>query len=270
MVLLSSLVKITIEEANHIFDCYDEVIVMFSGGKDSLVAMHLSKEIKKDVKALFIDTGITTPGLKDYIISTTNKLDVELYIVTTTYNYFDLVLKKGFPSITRRWCKDYLKIKPLKCFIKNTFPNKDVLLVTGVRREESWMKSRAHKLFYNPRIKANSYAILFDWKREDIINYINLKRLGVNPLYEIYGKAYDCWCSVYKSPADFAKLRIYNPDFFEKFVKTESRLRKGGSGLFYAGERIYFRDILKNPQYYLSNFISHGGCPLCKLLLYSK
>jgi predicted phosphoadenosine phosphosulfate sulfurtransferase len=34
---------------HHIYDCFDTVVVCFSGGKDSLVALHLSNRSPKSV-----------------------------------------------------------------------------------------------------------------------------------------------------------------------------------------------------------------------------
>jgi len=254
------------EEAKKILLGFKEIYVMFSGGRDSLVALHLTHSIYPEkTKALFINTGIATPGLLDYVKGVTKELGIELTIIEPKYNYFELVNKKGFPTLTKRWCKHYLKLEPLQDFIKD---KKDIILVTGVRKDESWMKSHAKKLYYNEKIGALSYAIIYDFTEQDVEEYIKIHGLKKNPLYDIYGKAYDCWCSAYKSPADFAVLALKNPEFFQKFVEAEAKLRKGGSGLFYNRQRIYFRDIQKDPEEYLKKFERTYKCPLCRTLTF--
>ncbi len=92
------------EEAKKILLGFKEIYVMFSGGKDSLVALHLTWSIFPDkTKALFIDTGISTPRLKDYVKEITKEMGIELIIIGPKYDYFELVNRMGFPTITHRW-----------------------------------------------------------------------------------------------------------------------------------------------------------------------
>jgi len=254
-----------IEEAKKDLQNFKEIYVMFSGGKDSLVALHLTKSIfPEKTKALFINTGIPTPGVIDYVKETCKELGVELTIIGPKYDYFELVKRIGFPTITRRWCKYYLKLKPLKDFVKD---KEGIVLVTGVRKDESWVKSRTQKMYYNKLIKAFSYAIIHDFTEKDVEEYIKTHGLKKNPLYDIYGKAYECWCSAFKSPADFAVLALKNPEFFQKFVDVEAELGGNVSGLFYNHQKIYFRDIQKDPNYYLQKFKRTYKCPLCRTLV---
>jgi phosphoadenosine phosphosulfate reductase len=260
------LITTTIKEIRKIGSKFENVYAMFSGGRDSLVTLHLSlRALKNKVEALFIDTGISTPGLKEYVESIAKEFNVKLNIVSPKYNYFELVLKKGFPTITRRWCKEYLKLKPLKDWINERDPEK-ILLITGVRADESWMKARTKKLLKHKFLKTTTYAPILYWTEEEVKEYIKFYKLRECPLYETYGKAYDCWCSVFKSPADFATLALNNPEFFKKFVKLESKLRSKGSGLYYSGKKIYFKDIAINPENYL-NYPKLYKCPLCTTLV---
>ncbi len=255
-------------EALEVLALFKDIYVMFSGGRDSLVTLHLISEVlgKANVKALFIDTGISTPGLIEYVRDTCKRLNIELTVVKPRYDFFKLVKAKGFPIIKRRWCKEYLKIRPLKEWISRK-DVKDVVLVTGIRRDESWMKSRAFKLYYHPKFKTTTYAPIFEWSKSDVINYLGEYGLEECPLYKTYGKAYDCWCTVYKSPSDFAVLALNNPEFFRKFVEAEKELRKGGSALYYGGKRIYLRDVARNPKKYLEKYPRKYICPLCRTLL---
>ena len=265
--LLSWKVENVKNEIKNVLSAFKQVYVMFSGGRDSLVALHLTWSVFPDkTKALFIDTGISTPGLKDYVKEITKEMGVDLIIIGPKYDYFELVQKKGFPNIMRRWCKEYLKLRPMQGFLKDK-NKEEIVLVTGVRKDESWVKSRAMKLYFHPKFKVYTYAPIYEFTGDDVEEYIKANGLKKNPLYDVYGKAYDCWCSAYKSPADFAILALKNPEFFQKFVEAEAKLRSGGSGLFYNRQRIYFRDIQKNPDYYLQKFSRTYKCPLCRTLM---
>jgi len=265
---LEEVIARTVAEIRRVSEGFERVYVMFSGGRDSLVVLHLTvTALGLDrVEALFIDTGIATPGLPEYVRDTCSLMGVKLNVVKPKYDYFELVLRKGFPTITRRWCKEFLKLRPLKEWL-STINGKEILLVTGVRADESWMKSKAEKLYNHPLLGVPTYAPILEWSSEHVKAYIKLYGLKENPLYERYGKAYDCWCSVYKSPADFALLALNNPSFFAKFVEVEEKLRSKGSGLYYNGEKIYFKDIARNPEKYLTAYPRKYQCPICRLLV---
>jgi 3'-phosphoadenosine 5'-phosphosulfate sulfotransferase (PAPS reductase)/FAD synthetase len=268
-IALDQLIKMTIEEIRKVCYDFDYCFVMFSGGRDSLAALDLSiKALNgQKVKVLFIDTGISTPGLKEYIVNICEQYNVELNIIKTEYDYFELVLKKGFPMIKYRWCKDYLKIRPLKKFVDSVKDKFKIILITGVRADESWFKADASKIYDHPKLGVKVYAPIFDWTEEEVKKYTKLYNLRENPLYHIYGKAYECWCTVFKSPADFALLAINHPEFFKKFVETEAKLRSGGSALYYNGRKIYLRDIAKDPQKYLKDYSQSYKCPMCRLII---
>jgi len=267
---LRKLVKRTIEEIRSICDGHSVVYVMFSGGRDSLVALDLTLRAlgRGKTEALFIDTGIATPGLlKNYIAVVAESYGVKLNVISPKYDFFELVLKKGFPMVKYRWCKDYLKIKPLREFVKAAKESRgDVILITGLRAGESWMKSKASKLYDHPKLSVRVYAPIHGWREKQVKEYIRFYGLMENPLYLIYGKAYDCWCTVFKTPADFALLAINHPDFFMRFVETEAKLKSKGSALYLNGRRVYLEDISKRPWEYL-RVGCRARCPCYRLTM---
>jgi phosphoadenosine phosphosulfate reductase len=266
----TELVKVTVSEIKSKAHNYEKAYVMFSGGRDSLTTLDLTMRALGDdrVEVLFIDTGIATPGLRDYVINTARHYGVKLNIVGPEYNFFELVLRKGFPMIKYRWCKEYLKIRPLKRFVDEVKKRYGgVLLVTGLRADESWFKAKAFKFYHHPKLHVDVYAPIYEWSEDQVKQYIRRKGLLENPLYLLYGKAYDCWCTVFKTPADFALLAINCPELFAKFVEVEAKLRSGGSALYYSRQKVYLRDIAKNPWEYLKKYPVGYKCPFCRILI---
>lgn len=45
----------------------DGVYVSFSGGKDSTVLLHIAREIFPDIKAVFVDTGLEFPEIRQFV-----------------------------------------------------------------------------------------------------------------------------------------------------------------------------------------------------------
>jgi phosphoadenosine phosphosulfate reductase len=266
----TELANTVIYEMKSIASSYEKVYVMFSGGRDSLTTLDLTvKALGKDeVEALFIDTGIATPGLREYVTNVTRQYGIRLNVVSPEHDFFELVLRKGFPMIKYRWCKEYLKIRPLKKFVGEVKEkHRNILLVTGLRADESWFKSRASKVYYHPILHTYVYAPIFEWSGDQVKEYMRSEGLLECPLYLLYGKAYDCWCTVFKTPADFALLAINHPKLFAKFVEVEGKLRSGGSALYYNKQKVYLRDIAKNPWEYLKRYPIGYKCPFCRVLM---
>jgi phosphoadenosine phosphosulfate reductase len=196
---LAELVKEVISEMREVCSGFKRVYIMFSGGRDSLVALDLALKALDTggVEVLFIDTRISTPGLKEYVVEVCKGYNVKLNVVGPDFDFFEFVLKKGFPMIKYRWCKEYLKIKPLKKFVENAKREYgDIVLIAGVRRDESWVKARAEKIYHHPVLGVRVYTPILEWTGELVKEYIKTYGLKENPLYWIYGKAYDCWCTV--------------------------------------------------------------------------
>jgi len=56
-------------------------IVLFSGGRDSLVTLHVVRSLAEKVTAIHVDTTVSTPGNLEYVKRICDELDVELVIL---------------------------------------------------------------------------------------------------------------------------------------------------------------------------------------------
>jgi 3'-phosphoadenosine 5'-phosphosulfate sulfotransferase (PAPS reductase)/FAD synthetase len=224
----------------------NSIYVLFSGGRDSLVALHLSKTVsdmlKLEIKALHVDTTISTPGNLEYVKEVCKELEVDLVIQRPKYDFFTLVNKWGFPTTTRRWCCYHLKIEPLKEFFKNVDTSK-ILLTDGIRADESWRRREFPKFGWHRHFKCLNYHPIFEWSKEDVREYIRIKNLKENPLYEKLPRVSECWCTAFKTIKQFKILKHEWPELFSKFVEAEASLKTGGSALFKNGKRIYLKDL---------------------------
>ena len=68
-----------------------KVYVSFSGGKDSTVLLDLTRRIYPDIPAVFIDTGLEYPELRDFVKTIPNviwiKPEMNFRKVIETYGY---------------------------------------------------------------------------------------------------------------------------------------------------------------------------------------
>ena len=80
-----------IEWYNHY---HGNVVVSFSGGKDSTVLLHLVRSIFPDVKAVFSNTGLEYPEIQKHVISIDN-----VDIVRPTMRFDEVISTYGYPLI---------------------------------------------------------------------------------------------------------------------------------------------------------------------------
>lgn len=73
-----------------------KVYVSFSGGKDSTVLLHLVRSIYPDVSAVFCDTGLEYPEIKDFVRSFDNVVWLK-----PKMRFDQVVQKYGFPVISK-------------------------------------------------------------------------------------------------------------------------------------------------------------------------
>jgi phosphoadenosine phosphosulfate reductase len=222
------------------------ILSLFSGGRDSLVVLHISKKVSEvlgvELKALHVDTTVSTPGNLEYVQEICKDLKVELVVLRPKYDFFTLVERWGFPTPKRRWCCYHLKIEPLKEYFKN-INTSGALVVDGIRAEESWRRRGFPKLGYHKHFKCLNYHPIFEWTKKQVQNYIEMNNLKVNPLYSVLPRVTECWCTAFKTISQFKTLKREFPELFQRFLEAEAKLRTGGSALFKNRRRIYLKDL---------------------------
>jgi 3'-phosphoadenosine 5'-phosphosulfate sulfotransferase (PAPS reductase)/FAD synthetase len=74
-----------------------QVYVGFSGGKDSTVLLHIVRRLYPDVPAVFADTGLEYPEIKEFVRSTEN-----VTIIRPEMTFKSVIEKYGYPVISKR------------------------------------------------------------------------------------------------------------------------------------------------------------------------
>lgn len=82
-----------IEWYNHY---HGNVVVSFSGGKDSTVLLHLVRTIFPDVKAVFSNTGLEYPEIQKHVVSIDN-----VDIIRPTMRFDEVISTYGYPLISK-------------------------------------------------------------------------------------------------------------------------------------------------------------------------
>lgn len=98
---LSLDMKIEVAEARilefvHKMGGADKVYVAFSGGKDSTVLLHIVRSMFQNVEAVFSDTGLEFPEIKDFV-----KEQENVTIIRPEMDFLTVVYSYGYPLISK-------------------------------------------------------------------------------------------------------------------------------------------------------------------------
>lgn len=149
----------------------EPIEIAYSGGKDSDVLLTLAKMANVNYKAYYKNTTIDPPGTIEHVRFN------HVNIVKPQFSFLELVKKKGFPSMFRRFCCHFLK----EYKILN-------VCAIGVRAAESTRRAKRYTTFEQCRVYSNNervkqYFPIFDWQLSDISKFISYYNIQLAPIY---------------------------------------------------------------------------------------
>ena len=147
-------IKKTEQRIREFYEYFDgDVFISFSGGKDSTVLLDIARNLYPDIEAVFSDTGLEYPEIKDFVKTFPN-----VTIVRPKYSFKQILTKYGYPIISkevanvvdnaRRWIAQSLNEREREreyqtTASRNYLDSKSLLSPTWGGQTESGVKSVA-------------------------------------------------------------------------------------------------------------------------------
>lgn len=199
----------------HILDTFDSVVVAFSGGKDSLAALHLLREVKlsrgdqSPVDAIFRDEELIPDVVIDFVdeYRRCGWLNLKWFAVPLASTKY--ILGKTHDYVQWDPARPWVREKPswgiteipgfagqtfdqysMDAAVASYYPGK-VCMLTGIRASESLTRYRAivNKLS-DPAVcatKSNRLMLgrpIYDWNENDVFKFFYEQKIRYCPIYD--------------------------------------------------------------------------------------
>lgn len=202
-----------------------KVLLLFSGGHDSLCSVHYSACFLTSIGVDFIvyhgNTGIGIRQTREFVHAVVKRFGWAYYegLPLPGQTYEDIVRKYGFPGPTlqsHRYMYIRLKERALRKYVthhckSSPYARENVLLLTGVRQSESKIRMgyKAHTQKQNSHIWSNP---IFYWSKEDCEIYLEHNNLPRNPVKDAICISGECLCGAFAGREEWAEISHRYPE----------------------------------------------------------
>jgi phosphoadenosine phosphosulfate reductase len=248
----------------------ENVIISFSGGKDSTVTADIAVRAldEPSLVHIFGNTTLEFPMTLDYATRYRNANPKAIFktAVNKDQDFYSVCKDIGPPARMLRWCCSMFKTGPITRTINSLYRDREILTLYGIRKCESFSRSRYTRVtksqnednegntVFNESVKIQRQAVaspIFMWKDADVWLYILSEGLDFNDAYRLGYDRVGCWCCPNNNVRAQILSQVYMPeqskkwrDFLIRFAKRIGKpdaeeyidsgawkARQGGNGI---------------------------------------
>lgn len=243
---------------------HENVVISFSGGKDSTVTADLTTRALSNPSLVHIfgNTTLEFPQTIAYAqrFRKNNPKAIFKTAINKEQDFYTVCEDIGPPARMLRWCCSMFKTGPITRVINSMYRDKEILSFYGIRKCESVSRSRYNRVEDDAEaIKIQKQKVaspIFLWKDLDIWLYLLGEDIDFNDAYRLGYDRVGCWCcpnnndraqflSQIYLPEQSENWRTFLVDFAKRVGKPDAEVyvdsgkwkaRQGGNGLAAASD----------------------------------
>lgn len=242
----------------------ENIVVSFSGGKDSTVTADLAVKALSNPSLVHIfgDTTLEFPSTIEYAHRFRDAHPDAIFQIAKNdeQNFYDVCEDIGPPARMMRWCCSMFKTGPITRIINSLHRSQQILTFYGIRKSESVSRSKYNRIEdSSDSVKIQQQTVaspIFFWKDIDIWLYLLAEKVDFNDAYRLGYDRVGCWCCPNNNSRAQFLSKIYMPEqskrwrdfligFAQKIGKPDPEVyvdtgkwkaRQGGNGLASASD----------------------------------
>lgn len=202
------------------------VVVSYSGGKDSLVALDLTVRAGIEPTILFNNTGLELPETIENVYKVADRYGLELIVANAGDEFWKAVGKFSPPAKEFRWCCKVVKMAPIGRVYKERFPD-GALVVIGQRALESIDRSWSGGVWRNRWLPTSlNVSPIQEWDLLTEWIYILKNKLPVNKLYFMGFERLGCFMCPASPLAEYSLIHRVYPELWKKWMAVLAEWNK--------------------------------------------